>query len=71
MVGGGTLAGSGIGTAAEISSSVRGADWTGRFNPVITKAVAVVASQSSKRILRVTILKLRTWSCIVSGLKGN
>lgn len=71
MVGGGRSAGSGIGTAAEISSSVRGADWTGRLNPAITTAIAVVARQSSNRILRVTIVKLRTWSCIVSGLKLN
>ena len=54
------MAGSGIGTAAEVCSSVRGADWTCRLNPAVTSAIAVVANQSSKRILRMTILKLRT-----------
>src|SRR5262249_2424443 len=56
IVGGGRFAGSGIGTAAEISSSVSGADWSGSVNPAATKAIAVVASQSSKRILRMAIL---------------
>jgi hypothetical protein len=46
------LAASGIGTAAEISSSVKGAEWAGRLNPAATATSAVVASQSSKRVLR-------------------
>src|SRR5262249_38541549 len=60
---------SGIGTAAEISSSVKGADWAGRLNPAATKAIAVVASQISKRILRMATPKLRTgyYRVFVSG----
>jgi hypothetical protein len=51
---------SGIGTAAEISSSVIGADWAGRLIPAAAATSAVVASQSSKRVLRMTTPKLRT-----------
>jgi hypothetical protein len=58
-LGGGRFAESGTGTAAEISSSVKGADWTGRLNPAANATSAVVASQSSKRVLRMATPKLR------------
>jgi hypothetical protein len=47
--GGGSPAGSGIGTAAEISTSVVGPANTGWLGPARTIKIAVVASKSSNR----------------------
>jgi hypothetical protein len=49
MEGGGRLADSGIGTAAETSTSVVGPATAGQFGQARTIATAVVASQRSKR----------------------